>query len=128
MILCDTNVIIEFYKNNTQITSNLRQIGFQNLAISDISVAELYYGAFNKDELRKIKENLALLQQIPISRDISLQFLNLMETYALSHKPSIPDLLIAATALKHQLSIFTLNVKDFRFIPDLAIYEPTIKY
>jgi len=46
-----------------------------------------------------------------------------METYALSHRPGIPDVLIAATALDHDLSLFTLNVKDFRFIPDLTIHE-----
>ena len=46
-----------------------------------------------------------------------------METYALSHKPGIPDILIAATALDHDLSLFTLNVKDFRYIPELNIYE-----
>ncbi len=31
MILCDTNILIEFYKNNTAIIQELRQIGSQNL-------------------------------------------------------------------------------------------------
>ena len=125
MILCDTNVLIEFYKNNPQIMADLRQTGLQNLAVSVITVAELYYGALNKAELRKIKKHLALMHQIPVTRDISLRFLELMETYALSHRPGIPDVLIAATALDHDLSLFTLNVKDFRFIPDLKIHEHT---
>ena len=59
MILCDTNILIEFYKNNPQITAELRQIGLSNLAVSVITVAELYYGALNKAELRDIKKNLA---------------------------------------------------------------------
>jgi predicted nucleic acid-binding protein len=45
-----------------------------------------------------------------------------METYSLSHKLSIPDALIAATALVHDSELFTLNVKDFRFIPSLTLY------
>ena len=102
--------------------ADLRQIGLQNLAVSVITVAELYYGALNKAELRKIKKHLALMHQIPVTRDISLRFLELMEMYALSHRPGIPDVLIAATALDHDLSLFTLNVKDFRFIPDLKIH------
>ena len=125
MILCDTNVLIEFYKNNPQITADLRKFGLRNLAVSVITVAELYYGAFNKAELIKIKKHLALMQQISITRDISLRFLDLMETYALNPQPGIPDVLIAATALDHDLSLFTLNVRDFRFIPDLTIYEYT---
>ena len=48
-----------------------------------------------------------------------------MDTYALSQRAGIPDILIAATALDHDLSLFTLNVKDLRFIPDLTIYKPT---
>ena len=65
------------------------------------------------------------MYQIPVTRDISLRFLELMETYALSHRPGIPDMLIAATAIDHDLSLFTLNVKDFRYIPELEIYEET---
>ncbi|WP_442937514.1 PIN domain-containing protein [Nostoc sp.] len=48
MILCDTNILIEFYKNNTTIIQELRQIGINQLAISVITRAELYYGAINK--------------------------------------------------------------------------------
>ncbi|MBK7896587.1 MAG: PIN domain-containing protein [Anaerolineaceae bacterium] len=47
-----------------------------------------------------------------------------METYSLSHKLSIPDALIAATALVHNLELFTLNIKDFRFIPGLTLFNP----
>lgn len=48
MILCDTNIIIEFYKNNSQIISELRFIGQSNIAISAITKAELYFGTLNK--------------------------------------------------------------------------------
>ncbi|XOF34926.1 MAG: hypothetical protein ACL93V_06450 [Candidatus Electrothrix sp. YB6] len=47
-----------------------------------------------------------------------------METYSLSHKLSLPDALIAATVLSHDLALYTLNVKDFRFISDLKLYRP----
>jgi predicted nucleic acid-binding protein len=46
-----------------------------------------------------------------------------METYSLSHKLSLPDALIAATALVHDLKLYTLNVKDFRFIAGLELYQ-----
>jgi tRNA(fMet)-specific endonuclease VapC len=44
MILCDTNILIEFYKNNNAILQELRQIGSHNLTISAITRAELYWG------------------------------------------------------------------------------------
>ena len=121
MILCDTNILIEFYKNNTAIIQELRQIGSQNLAISVITRAELYYGAINKNELKRIQKHLDLLQNIPIDRSISEQFIQLMANYSLSHKLTIPDAMIAASALVNDLELYTLNIKDFRFIntPDI---------
>ena len=123
MILCDTNILIEFYKNNTAIIQELRQIGSQNLAISVITRAELYYGAINKNELKRIQKHLDLLQNIPIDCSISEQFIQLMANYSLSHKLTIPDALIAATALANDLELYTLNIKDFRFIENIRLYR-----
>ena len=97
MILCDTNILIEFYKNNSQVISELRDIGLNQLAISAITQAELYYGVINNVELKKIKKHLELLHIFPVDIMVSTQFIELMETYSLSHKLSIPDALIAAT-------------------------------
>ena len=123
MILCDTNILIEFYKNNTAIVNELHQIGSQNLAISVITRAELYYGAINKNELKRIQKHLDLLQNIHIDPPITEQFIQLMANYSLSHKLTIPDALIAATALANDLELYTLNIKDFRFIENLKLYH-----
>lgn len=122
MILCDTNILIEFYKNNQSVTAELRQIGPTNLAVSVVTAAELYYGAFNKTELQQIKKHLALLHQLPLTTTVSHKFLELMETYTLSHNLSLPDALIAATAVTHDMELYTLNHKDFRYIPELKLY------
>jgi predicted nucleic acid-binding protein len=124
MILCDTNILIEFYKNNQQIVNELHRIGQNQLAISPITQAELYYGALNKAELKKIKQHLSLLSIYPLDNSVSTIFLQLMENYSPSHKPSIPDALIAATALVHNLELYTLNIKDFRFIEKIKLYQP----
>jgi tRNA(fMet)-specific endonuclease VapC len=125
MILCDTNILIEFYKNNPKIVNKLRQIGAERLAISIITQAELYYGAINKAELLKIQKHLNLLHNFPISNQVSTQFIQLMERYSLSHKLTIPDALIAATALVNNLNLYTLNIKDFRFIEGINLYPNT---
>lgn len=124
MILCDTNILIEFYKNNTAVTQIFRQLGRENLAVSVVTEAELYFGALNKKELHKIQRHLSLLQRFPLDLHVSRRFIHLMESYSLSHQLSIPDALIAATAIVNDLQLFTHNVKDFQFIPDLNLYEP----
>ncbi|MEZ4663535.1 MAG: type II toxin-antitoxin system VapC family toxin [Caldilineaceae bacterium] len=127
MILCDTNILIEFYKNNHSIIQHLREIGPENIVISAITQAELYYGALNKRELQRIKSHLLTIQILPIDNNITSTFIQLMETYALSHKLSLPDALIGATALVHNLELYTLNLKDFRYIQGLSLYAPNFR-
>ena len=58
MVLCDTDIFIEALKNNPRAVDMLQHIGLENIALSDISVMELYFGAVNKRELTKIKNRL----------------------------------------------------------------------
>ena len=121
MILCDTNILIELYKGNAAILRSLTQIGASNIAVSVVSHAELFYGAKDKNEFAKIERHLQLCIQCPISPEISALFLELMRQYSLSHRVTIPDMLIAATALHHDIPLFTLNTKDFRFLEGLKL-------
>ena len=124
MILCDTIILIEFYKNNSDIVDELQKLGLAELAVSVVTSGELYFGAKDKRELEKIQKQLSLIQQIPLDLDISNRFLSLLEEYALSHKLSVPDALIAATALSQNIPLYTLNLKDFQFIPGLKLHKP----
>ena len=123
MILCDTNILIELYKNNSFIIKELRKIGSKEIAISIITQAELYYGALNKRELQLIKKHLSQIEIIAVDLSISQYFIQLMENYALSHKLAIPDALIAATAIINNFDLYTLNKKDFCFVSNLRLYE-----
>ncbi|MBD3307406.1 PIN domain-containing protein [candidate division KSB3 bacterium] len=124
MILCDTNIFIEFYKNTPDILQELHYMGYQHIALSAITQGELYVGARNKAEFHKIKRHLALLHHFPLTKTITQKFLDLMETYCLSHALSLPDSLIAATALVHDVELYTLNTKDFQYIDNLRLYQP----
>jgi len=124
MILCDTNILIVFYKGNSEVIDELQKIGLSNLGISVVTAGELFYGAMDKRELGKIQKHLSLLDQIPLDGDISFRFLSLLEEYALSHKLSVPDALIAGTALSKNLPLYTLNLKDFQYIAGLILHKP----
>ena len=71
MVLCDTNILIEIYRNNPVITAVVDAIGEETLAISDVTRAELYVGARNKAEMQTIRQTLAELYQYPVQQDIS---------------------------------------------------------
>ncbi len=125
MILCDINILIDFYKGDPSITQFFREVGVDNLAISTVTAGELYFGARDKRELRSIKKQLALLTQYPTTPETSQIFINLLEDFALSHRLSLPDAMIAATAIENNLPLYTLNLKDFRYISALTLYMPS---
>lgn len=122
MILCDTNIIIDFYKGNPAVIQNLMQLGADQLAVSVITKAELFFGARDKIELSKIERHLSTCHTIDLDHTISQCFTQLMRSYSLSHRASIPDMLIAATCITRQIALYTHNTKDFQFIPDIKLY------
>ncbi len=123
MILCDTNILIEIYRDNAKIIETVKQIGQENIAVSDVACAELLYGARNKKELQTIRKDLNKLTVLPIQSSISSLAVELVEKYALSHKLSLPDALIVSTAIIHNIELYTLNVKDFRFLEDVKLFD-----
>ena len=123
IILCDTDVMIEFYRNKPDIISELRKIGQQNIAVSAITAGELIYGALNKSELNQIRKDLKNLTILNIDEKTCDIFLDIMGKYVLSHKLTLPDGFIAASSLANDLELFTLNVKDYRFIEGIKLYR-----
>jgi tRNA(fMet)-specific endonuclease VapC len=124
MILCDTNVFIEVYKQNSQVKQELIQLGKSNICTSVVCAAELYFGAINKKELLGIQKDISSIRIIYINGAISKRgALELMQEYILSYKVGYSDFLIAATALYHHFEIYTFNKKDFHFIPGIKFYK-----
>ncbi len=120
MILLDTNILIEMLKGDPVTGQRIGGLS-DPLAISSISAMELMYGARNKAELQQLVKFITLFQMVHLSNEISTRALQLITAYAKSHTLDIPDALIAATALEHKARLFTYNLKDFRFIPDLLM-------
>ncbi len=47
-----------------------------------------------------------------------------MNSYVLSHKLAMPDAFIASTSLKYNLELYTYNIKDFKYLKDIKLYQP----
>ncbi|WOK08089.1 type II toxin-antitoxin system VapC family toxin [Imperialibacter roseus] len=122
LVLCDTNIIIEFYKENATILEALKQIGQENIVLSIVSSGELMYGALNKKELNKINQDLFHLKVLDIDKPTCEMFMKLMNKYSLSHNLTLGDGLIAATAIAHGLPLYTLNLKDFKYIEGVRLW------
>ncbi len=116
--LYDTSVIVEHLRGNTAASDHLHR---QEIHCSVITAAELIQGVENARDQRVVEKILARIFILPLTPAIGNRMLVLVRTYHLSHNLSIPDALIAATALEHGLILVTHNTKHFSFIPTLSV-------
>lgn len=125
MILCDTNVFIHAFNDNKSTIAQLNLIGNENIAISTITLMELYQGMGNKAELARMKKAMRYYDAVQIDNDISEMAIELIEKFNLSHGLLIPDAIIGATAIIYEIPLYTYNIKDFKFMPNIKLYQRT---
>jgi len=121
VVIVDTNILIEIVRQNALIIQKCRDIGNDQLAISSISYVEFLVGSRDKVDFHKNRRFLSLFVNIPVDENINTALIDIFENYSLSHKPSVPDMLIAATAIHYQLPLFRLNTKDFKYLSGITL-------
>ncbi len=123
LVICDTNVIINWLKNEPITINYLNQIGDESIAITSISFMEILQGARNKNEFDYLIKTINNFKILHFTERASLISTQLIEKFVLSHKLQIPDAIIAAIAIDYELPLFTLNLKDFRFIQEIVLWN-----
>lgn len=126
-IICDTDVMIDYWdktkpRHAASKSTLEKSIELSNVVLSAVSKMELMLGATNKTDMTRITKELSRYNIALINNDITLQAFDLLQNYRLSHGLSLPDSIIAATALIADLELFTYNTKDFKFISQLKLY------
>lgn len=128
--LIDSDYLIDALIGRRGVIRTLDFLSEQGTAISVISLGEVFEGAFgvpgSVERLARIRVVLHRFETIPLTEPI-------MEHFARSRAhlrragQLIPDmdLLIAATALHHDLQLVTRNLRHFGRIPGLTIYQHT---
>jgi tRNA(fMet)-specific endonuclease VapC len=122
MILCDSNVLFDYFHEEPAVTAELERLGFERLALSAATVAETYFG-MKKGEIRQTKELIRRFNVIHIDKHISKRFLNLLFTHY-GRRLSLGDALIAATALDYGIPLYTDNVQDFVILEGIKLHKP----
>jgi predicted nucleic acid-binding protein len=60
---------------------------------------------------------------VQIDSDISKMAIELIEKFNLSHGLQIPDAIIGATAIIYDIPLYTYNIKDFNFMPNIRLHQ-----
>lgn len=117
--LVDTNIIVDYSKGKEKAASFLNSL--DEFIVSVITVGEVYQRVRSRKELEFAKQLFAFAKVLPINEHISSLTLKLLEKYTLSHGLLILDAFIAATAIRHNLTLTTGNIKHFRMIKELKV-------
>lgn len=123
--LLDTNICVFFLRGKYDVPKRLEKVGLQNCHISEITIGELLYGAacsMQKDKhIGQINELLKLFSVESIYPVLPV----FAETKAFLRRQGMMiddfDLLIGATAKKHNMTLVTENIKHLSHIPDIDI-------
>ena len=91
--------------------------------MSIITMMELILGARNKKEIENMQKAFRKIEIVNINEEISTMAYDLIFKYNKSHNLFINDAIIAATAIINKITLVTLNISDFRFIPGISLYK-----
>jgi predicted nucleic acid-binding protein len=117
-LLLDTDILVDYLRGDER-ARDLVLREADAIAVSAITVAELYAGARTEAESLDLDELLAALPVIEVGPDIARQAGLLKATFGRSHGVGIADAVIAATARVHALALATLNVRHYPMIAGL---------
>ena len=123
--LLDTNIIIHLFRGKFNLLPKIENVGLENCAISEITLAELVYGAENSSDPKKNHRLIdKFVEQISV-----LPVFNAIHTYGKEkarlrrsgNMISDFDLLIGCTAISNDLIMVTENSKEFERITEIKI-------
>jgi predicted nucleic acid-binding protein len=130
--LIDSDVVIDHLNNDPAARLLLDRLAADGLTISLITYLEVYQGTLASPDpaqaQAKLDAFLAGVPIVPFSAAVARRCARLrteLQRQGKRVRPRALDLLTAATALEHGLTLVTRNLADYEDIPALALYQPS---
>jgi predicted nucleic acid-binding protein len=108
----------------------LDQLSPDGIAVSIITYLEAYEGVERSEDRQAAEARFQVFMRhvpvLPLSRAVARRCANLRHTLRGQGKRvdrRALDLLIAATALEHGLTLVTRNIEDYEDVPNLQLYR-----
>ena len=123
--LLDTNICIHFFRGKYGVTEKFEAVKAENCAISEITLAELVFGAENSENPEKnhklIKQLLEIITVIPIYDSIMTYGKEKVKLRKLGTMISDLDLFIGCTATQNDMIMVTENTREFERISGIRL-------
>lgn len=124
--LLDTDACIELFKHNERVLEKIETVGAENCFVSEITIAELFYGAAKsgrQEHFDDVKNLLLAFDLMPIFSSLQLYGVHKAGLEAKGQMIGEFDLLIGSCAVYNDLVMVTSNVKHFDHIPNIKIED-----
>lgn len=125
LYLLDTNICIALLQNKRNVRERIREIGLNECCVSEITIAELFYGASKsqrkKEQIKDVEKITQLFYVVSIYPALEVYG----DIKAHLERAGTPiddfDLLIGASAVQYDMIIVTGNIRHFQRIPKIKI-------
>ena len=125
--LLDTNAMTAWAKRDAHFIARIQKSAPSQLRISVMTEHELRYGIACNPNLRLrpvLERMLTMLQKVMVDSDIATTAALVRADLRRQGQPIGPyDLLIAATALTHHLTVVTHNTREFSRVSGLSLQD-----
>ncbi len=123
--LLDSNICIHFFRGQFGVIEKLKEVGLNQCAISEISLAELVFGAENSKNPERnydiIEQFVTQITILPIFDSIYLYGKEKARLRKNGKMINDFDLLIGCTAVEKDLFMVTENLREFERILNIKI-------
>jgi predicted nucleic acid-binding protein len=128
--LLDADWMIQALAGREPAAATLRRLASEAVTVSVVTLAEIYEIAFNsphpEGHLDTFRRFVAPFSLLPVSPPIAERFAEIRAHLRRRGELLADfDILVAATALHHDLTLLTFNARHFRRIPDLRLFPPS---
>jgi len=128
MLVLDSNTISYYFRGDPQVVPKLQAVRPADLGVPAIVEYELRYGLLRLPQeaaaprLDALAQLLRPMQLLPFDAECAAHAARIRATLDAAGTPIGPhDTLIAATALRHQATLVTRNVREFARVPGLQL-------
>jgi tRNA(fMet)-specific endonuclease VapC len=124
IIIADTDVVIDFFSGTEPVSATISElIRGDNLALTSVTLFELYAGIVRKKRLKQIKDLISVIPVFPLDKKeaetATTIYKQLKQTGNLIGNQ---DILIAGICITHDLPLITKNTRHFSRISGLKLF------
>lgn len=122
--ILDTSIVIDLMNEQSAAMTWFSSQSAASASITSITYMEALRGAGNRQQMHNYGRYLSRFLLLHFNHADSVWAVRNFRDFWLSHQIGMNDCIIAAIAVRQQLPLLTLNMRDFEPLPDITVVKP----